>query len=39
MGDVCIVRERLAGGVGCEGCVHCEGETGWRRRVWGMCAL
>ena len=38
-GGVCIVRERLAGGEGCGGCVHCEEETGWRRRVWGMCAL
>ena len=39
MGDVRVVRERLAGGEGCGGCAHCEGETGWRRRVWVMCAL
>ena len=27
MGDVCIVRERLAGGEGCGGCAHCEEEN------------
>ena len=34
MGDVRIVRERLAGGEGCGGCEHCEEETCDYLGVW-----